>query len=203
MGQLCLGPIKCSASKHMGVTRCKAYYGCVCLGSLAAVDAAAAYGFYPHWEHCSAQAINSPAVNTTIMSCTFEKTHSNSSIRVTWNGNLAVENCTSCCMRWYVTINGMECANPGPIDAAIKQDLSGVRIPLPFDLHRPASVSGICQGTAPGGYLDPGVYTVGLTAGICDGYSQTYSVLTGYNSVSRFIIEEVPSLGDPGCSVYG
>eukprot|EP00731_Ephydatia_muelleri_P009476 Em0005g62a len=157
----------------------------------------------PNWQHCSVSSLNSSAVNTSIMNCSFDKIHSNSSIKVTWNGNLAVENCTMCCMRWYVTINGMECRNPGPVDAAIKQDLIGARLSVPFDLHSPASISGICKGTIPGGTLDTGEYVVGLTAGICDGYSQTFDVLTGYNSVSRFIIEEMPSQREDECALFG
>lgn len=137
------------------------------------------------------------------MNCSFNKLQSNSSIRVTWNGNLAVENCTRCCMRWYVTINGVECMAPGPVDAAIKQDLTAARLSVPFELHRPASISGICSGIAPDRTFNSGEYTVGLVAGICDGYSQTFDVLTGYNSVSRFIIEEIPSQVDAECSLYG
>ena len=43
--------------------------------------------------------------------------------RVAWDGNIAVEGCSDCCMRWYISINGSECEDPGPIDAAIRADL--------------------------------------------------------------------------------
>ena len=63
--------------------------------------------------------------------------------RVTWDGNIAVENCSDCCMRWYITINDSECTDPGPIDAAIRQDLleSGSKSSLSFSLFLNQSLS--------------------------------------------------------------
>ena len=42
------------------------------------------------------------------------------------------------------------------------------------------------------------MYKIGLSAGECPNFVETYSVLTGYNSVSGFIIEEIPE-EDPEC----
>ena len=131
------------------------------------------------------------------MECTFSKQSNDTVLKVTWEGNIAVEDCTTCCMRWFITIDDGECADPGPIDAVIWQDLSTGPLSVQFDLRRPGTVAGICRGNE-GGWLSPGEYTIGLTVGQCDDFLESFSVLTGYNSVSRFIIEEVPDQA-PDC----
>ena len=51
--------------------------------------------------------------------CSFNKQRDDTWLRLTWNGNMRVTNCEFCCMRWYFTINGDECSEPGmtPFDA--------------------------------------------------------------------------------------
>ena len=97
-------------------------------------------------------------------------------------------------MRWFLTIDGQECSNPEVIDAAIKQDLSPRT--QPFDTRRPAAVSGICYGPDGNNVNTPfiaGKHNVQLFVGPCDGTNATSPVMTGYNSLSRFILEEVPA----------
>lgn len=101
-------------------------------------------------------------------------------------------------MRWFLTVNGEECSDPGPIDAALVQDLTEIRFPPNYDLFRPASIVGICRGYG-GSNLSPGDYTVELMVGPCvaaEGDATAVPVpadtMTGYNSVSRIIIEEIP-----------
>ena len=131
------------------------------------------------------------------MECTFTKQSNDTVLKVAWDGNIALEGCITCCMRWFITIDDEECADPGPIDAAIFQDLSGPQS-VQFDLRRPGTVAGICRG-GEGGWLSPGEHTIGLSVGQCETLLPvTYNVLTGYNSVSRFIIEEVPDQA-PDC----
>lgn len=105
-------------------------------------------------------------------------------------------------MRWFITIDDEECTDPGPIDVAIRQDLSEVNEDLRFDEYRPASVVGYCRGSASGN-LTAGAHTIGLSVGACtdsEGLDFTTSeVLTGYNSVSRFIIEEFPDEDQQQC----
>ena len=94
-----------------------------------------------------------------------------------------------------MNVNDEECADPGPIDGSIRQDL---RLSVQFDTRRPSTITGICRGTAGGGGLAAGTHNIGLSVGACPTFLDTYSVLTGYNSVSRFIIEEIPD-EDPEC----
>lgn len=153
--------------------------------------------YYPNWAQCVTESpLNSNLTNETVMECTFSKQSNDTVLRVAWEGNVAVEDCTACCMRWFITINDEECADPGPVDAAIWQDLTTGPLAQPFDLRRPGTVAGICRG-GEAGWLSPGEHTIGLSVGQCDGL-ESFSVLTGYNSVSRFIIEEIPDQA-PDC----
>ena len=45
--------------------------------------------------------------------CSITKQRNDTWLRVTWNGNMRLAYCTFCCMRWYFTINGAECTDPG------------------------------------------------------------------------------------------
>ena len=107
-------------------------------------------------------------------------------------------------MRWFITIDGEECSNPGPIDVAIRQDLSELGVNTLFDEYRPASVVGYCRGSASSN-LTAGAHMIGLSVGACpdsEGLDfTTADVLTGYNSVSRFIIEELPDEDQEQCSM--
>ncbi len=132
------------------------------------------------------------------MDCTFTKQRNDTVLKISWDGNIALEGCLDCCMRWYITVNGEDCGNPGTLDAAIRQDLTDGGLSEQFDLRRPASVVGICRGTPSAPFLSPGEYTIGLVVGECTRFLETYEVLTGYNSVSRFIVEELPDQ-DPLC----
>ena len=131
------------------------------------------------------------------MDCSFNKQRNDTVLKIAWDGNKALEGCTECCMRWFLTINDDECVDPGPIDASINQDLTS-RPPVQFDTRRPGTITGICRGTTDGERLAAGMYNIGLSVGECPTFDETYSVLTGYNSVSRFIIEEIPE-EDPDC----
>ena len=90
----------------------------------------------------------------------------------------------------YLTVDGEECSSPLPIDAAIYQNISPF-IPK-FDMRRPGTISGLCAGPAA---LDQtfasGEHTVELFVDRCEGFDEDYQVMTGYQSVSRFILEEV------------
>ena len=99
-----------------------------------------------------------------------------------------------------MNVNGEECADPGPIDGSIRQDLTADRFTVQFDTRRPSTITGICRGTGGGGGLEPGVHNIGLSVGECPNFVETHNVLTGYNSVSRFIIE-IPDK-DPQCEEY-
>ena len=65
-------------------------------------------------------------------------------------------------MRWFVTVNGEECKDPGHIDGSIRQDRTAGRFTVQFDARRPSTITGICRGTANGGGLEPGVHNICL-----------------------------------------
>lgn len=152
-----------------------------------------AANFWPNAKQCTKKIPDSEQgnINATLQECTINKRKVNTVLKVSWFGNIALEQCSTCCMRWYLTINDQECANPGPIDGAVQQTLrlSGDSI---FDLRRPAAISGICYGSgADSDTFSAGINTVKLLVGPCAGTNETFTVSTGYNSISRFIIEEI------------
>ena len=125
---------------------------------------------FNHFESCFLQ------------TCDFQKVYSNSALRVTYEGVMRLMSCSrSCCRRWYITINGIECSTPAPIDALIYANgVSGL------NLHRPGTLDGFCNN------IPAGRVTVGLSVGKCSGYPDLGDAYTCWNSVCRFIIEEVP-----------
>ena len=107
-------------------------------------------------------------------------------------------------MRWFIAIDGQECEDPGPIDGAIRQDLTDSTIGT-FDVYRPITVAGICRGTNSSTPLTSGDHVLSLGVGSCvfseeEVVLASADVVTGYNSVSRFIIEELPNQDD-ACDV--
>ena len=92
-------------------------------------------------------------------------------------GNIRVAGCKHCCMRWFFTFNDIECRAPAAIDAVVYQNLD-------LNIHRSANIEGYCTG------ISKGLVRVGLHVGQCHGYG-IFNAYTGWNSVSRIIIEEI------------
>ncbi len=184
---------------------------------IAADQASSVEGYHPRWFQCTTQeplnaftnmsdillARNSsepaPAA-TTIQTCAYEKNDNDTALKISWHGNIAVLDCETCCVRWFLTIDGQECSMPGPIDAALVQNI--VR---DYDLARPASIVGICYGTA-GASIASGIRQVQLRVGACMDAREGGNpaeipppshALTGLNSVSRIVIEEIPTSSQP------
>ena len=118
-----------------------------------------------------------------LQECVFKKTSGNTELRVFWSGNLRIYNCNSCCRRWYFTFNGAECSAPAAIDGVVYMEsgTSGRR----KNLHRPRHIEGVC------GKIHKGTVRVGFWVGNCAG-SAAADAYTGWNSVSRIYVEEVP-----------
>ena len=53
------------------------------------------------------------------------------------------------------------------------------------DLHRVGQIEGVCER------VPKGIVRVGFSVGNCDGYG-TADAFTGWNSVSRIYVKEVP-----------
>ncbi|XP_059827296.1 uncharacterized protein LOC132394970 isoform X1 [Hypanus sabinus] len=118
--------------------------------------------------------------------CTFTKIRSDSALRVLFIGSLRLKCKTPCCQRWYFTFNGAECSGPLPVEAIIYLDQGSPEFNSTINIHRTSTVEGLCEG------INAGLVDVSLWIGLCsDGYPQG-DASTGWNSVSRLIIEELP-----------
>lgn len=96
--------------------------------------------FHPQWVHCNISEIEGGGIDEGALSdtaCIFNKTTSDSSVRVSFNGNIRITNCQDCCMRWYLTIDGEECADPAPVEAVIFS--SNART---VNVHRGSTIAG-------------------------------------------------------------
>ena len=114
--------------------------------------------------------------------CIFKKASDTTGLRVFWSGNLRLYNCHNCCRRWYFTFNGAECSTPGAIDGIVYMvHGSGAK----KNLHRVRHIEGVCEK------IHKGTVRVGFWVGNCAGYGSA-DAYTGWNSVSRIYVEEVP-----------
>ena len=86
------------------------------------------------------------------------------------------------CNRWYFKFNGNECSGPLPIDSVVYNHWPGGR----STIHRNHFFEGYCENLA------RGTVSIELWVGKCSGYSTPGDAGTGWNSVSRIMIEEVP-----------
>ena len=84
------------------------------------------------------------------------------------------------CNRWYLKFNGNECSGPMTIEAVVYNDWSSGNP----NLHRHRSFEGDCEN------ISQKAVRVELWVGKCSG-STLGNAYTGWNSVSRIMIEEV------------
>jgi len=119
-----------------------------------------------------------------IKECIFKKTSDNTGLRIFWNGALRIANCHDCCRRWYFTVNGAECSAPAAIDGVVymRQGTSWKK-----NLHRVRQIEGVCEK------VKQGTVRVGFWVGKCAGRGLNLGdAYTGWNSVSRIYVEEIP-----------
>ena len=81
---------------------------------------------------------------------------------------------------WYFTFDGAECSGPLPIDGVAYMQTGASQ-----DIHRVRHIEGHCNN------IDKGQVRVGFWIGNCNGYGNAGGY-TGWNSVSRIFVEEVP-----------
>lgn len=129
-----------------------------------------------NWKQCAWKTEAGRDVGL-IKDCQFTKTRDDTALHVVFQGNIYLGGCGNCCKRWFITFNGAECSGPMPIDAALWIRSSGE------DNHRPGAIEGYCNN------IHKGKIRVGINIGNCAGYGNSNGV-TGWNSVSRLIIEE-------------
>ncbi|KAL9986651.1 hypothetical protein ACROYT_G000823 [Oculina patagonica] len=131
-----------------------------------------------NWKQCAWKGEDSRDIGL-IKDCIFNKKKDDTFLRVVYQGNIYLGSCGSCCKRWFITFNGAECSGPLPIDAAI-----WIRN-ADEDNLRPGAIEGYCDN------IHKGKIRVGINIGNCPGYGNSNGN-TGWMSVSRLIIEEVP-----------
>ncbi|XP_073250856.1 uncharacterized protein [Porites lutea] len=139
--------------------------------------------FARNWKQCVFKSLNDGRDSGLVKECIFKKTSDNTSLRVYWSGQLRIYNCDDCCRRWYFTFNGAECSAPAAIDAVVYMRYgAGRRLD---NLYRPRHVEGVCDK------IHKGTVRVGFWVGTCPGYGSA-DAHTGWNSVSRMYVEEIP-----------
>ena len=115
-----------------------------------------------------------------IQDCVFTKNFSDTSLHVYWTGALRIVGCTGCCSRWYFTFNGAECAAPLPIDGIV-YGTAGTHT----NMHIVRHIEGYCNN------IRKGKVRVGFQVIKCPSGGKA-NACTGYLSVSRIFVEEVP-----------
>ena len=110
--------------------------------------------------------------------CTFMKKYTGTALHVYFAGNFKTTSCSGCCSRLYFTFNGNECSSPGTIDGAFYQQTA--------TNHRHRHIEGHCHN------IKKGTVRVGLSVGKCVTGHKLADSLTGWHSMSRIFIEEVP-----------
>ena len=111
--------------------------------------------------------------------CSFNKLHDNTALKVSYHGNVNVYTSKGC-NRWYFKFNGNECSGPLSIDSVVYNRWAGGI----STIHRNHFIEGYCENLA------RGTVSVELWVGRCSGYEG--NAYTGWRSVSRIMIEEVP-----------
>ena len=102
-----------------------------------------------------------------------------------FNGVLRIHNCNACCKRWFFTFNGAECTAPDAIDGVVYM-ATGASPNKVKNLLRVRMIEGVCEK------VSKGEVKVGFNLGNCAGFSKAADAYTGWNSVSRIYVEEVP-----------
>ncbi|XP_078367932.1 uncharacterized protein LOC144651803 isoform X1 [Oculina patagonica] len=115
-----------------------------------------------------------------IQNCEFVKNFKDTALHVYFAGNLRIHGCDGCCSRWYFTFNDAECSSPGSIDGAFYM-ADKTRY-----LHRHRHIEGHCNN------IHKGKVRVGFWVGNCNQGHKNADAYTGWATMSRIFIEEVP-----------
>ena len=117
-----------------------------------------------------------------LQDCSFNKLQSDTAIKVSFQGNTRVYGSSSKCNRWFFKFNGNECSGPMTIEAVVHNGWPSSAGNPELLHHR--SFEGYCEN------IPQGTVRVELWVGSCPSGSLGNAV-TGWNSVSRIMIEEV------------
>ena len=114
-----------------------------------------------------------------IQTCSFNKTYDNTSLRVFYEGVFRSYG-SNVCNRWYFTFDGAECKKPATIEGAVYVDSTKEYS------YRHRHIEGYCN-QVPKGHI-----RVGFWIGKCESGHSLGDGHTGWQSMSRIVIEEVP-----------
>ena len=114
----------------------------------------------------------------------FTKQAHDTALKVEYNGDYRICCCLDCCKRWFFTFNGNECHGPLAIDGVAHIHINHGK--TDSNIHKTTQIGGYCQG------IPKGTVRVGINVGDCVGKKSGCDAYTGWNSVTRIMIEEVP-----------
>ncbi|XP_065843106.1 collagen triple helix repeat-containing protein 1-like [Oscarella lobularis] len=132
-----------------------------------------------NWKQCVWKRADSKYTGL-IQECVFKKRQSSTALKVAYAASIRVY-CpgSKCCGRWYITFNGAECSGPMTIEGLVY--LSSTN----DNPHRHRQIEGFCEN------IPSGSIRVAVHVGNCHGYGSA-DRYSGWNSVSRIMIEEYP-----------
>ncbi|XP_078367892.1 uncharacterized protein LOC144651781 isoform X4 [Oculina patagonica] len=133
-----------------------------------------------NWKECTWKTTDEKDSGV-IQNCEFIKNFTDTALHVYFAGNLRIYGCDDCCSRWYFTFNGAECNSPGSIDGAFY-----MRIGKNHNLLRHRHIEGHCNN------IHKGKVRVGFWVGKCTTGHKNADAYTGWATMSRIFIEEVP-----------
>ncbi|KAL9976125.1 hypothetical protein ACROYT_G013377 [Oculina patagonica] len=137
-----------------------------------------------NWKQCAWKDINDGRDYGLIKDCVFTKKAYETALKVEYNGDYRIGYCLDCCKRWFFTFNGVECNGPLAIDGVSHIAVNHGKTDT--NIHRTTQIGGYCQG------IPKGTVRVGINVGDCPGKKAGSDAYTGWNSVTRIMIEEVP-----------
>lgn len=135
-----------------------------------------------NWKQCAWKNIDEDKDNGMIKECTFNKLSEKSALKVEFNGDYRIAYCLDCCKRWFFTFNNAEC-QPLAIDGLMHIHANQGK--TDSNIHKTTQIAGYCEG------IGKGIVRVAINVGDCVG-RKAADAYTGWNSVTRLMIEEVP-----------
>ncbi|CAH3193293.1 unnamed protein product [Porites evermanni] len=135
---------------------------------------------YMNWKECAWKK-EYGTDSGLIYNCDFVKKYPDTSLHVYYAGNIGIYNCNGSCSRWYFTFNGAECSSPATIDGAFYMETVRNR-----NVHRHRHIEGHCNN------IQKGKVRVGFSVGKCVTGRKLADAYTGWHSMNRIFIEEVP-----------
>jgi len=136
-----------------------------------------------NWKQCAWNNLNAQTDYGLIKDCAFMKHANDTALKVVFNGDFRICCCLDCCKRWYFTFNSVECRGPLAIDGI--DHIFENHGKTDTNRHKTSQIGGYCQG------IPEGIVQVGINVGDCVGKIPG-DAFTGWNSVTRVMVEEFP-----------